>query len=265
MRSRQPKLRRIPSPLVSPWTLTVVTVALAIPLTWDGNFYAAGALAIASVSWFYILFRGPGKHTLHPDIPTVALLHPFGSERRTFLLLNWVSAALWQFGQPILPLDPKSALAADLRAPSASAVRRHRTVFIRVLDPEHWQFEVPDVIEEAQLIVIETSVFSLNLITEFAALTARGKVNSTISIHERGSNREREQYLVFGDPIKAIVESSIEYAMDTPEDLKSLWREIVKRATVTIDLPPGVVRYPEPPLSIFGSRGMAEALKRFRH
>lgn len=216
-----------------------------------------------SVLLFYVRFRGPGLHTPRPDVPLILLFHPFGSERRNFLLLNWISASLWQFGQPVLPLDSASIAARKTRAPRQPAWRRHRTAFLRVLDAQHWRDEIPVLLARASLIVIDTTVFRENLRFELAGIEAMRKTRETISIHEHGVDAERERYKDAKAPLREIIEHSIGYSLESPSDLETLWREIVRRAAEQLEISGDAVPYPEPPpMFTFSPRHVLVALRK---
>lgn len=264
------KRREIPAGLLaSPLSHILATIMICGVLLFLGSFgiFASVVTALLSFGVFKFRFRGVGIHTPDPSVPFILLLHPFGSERRNFFILNWVSSAMWQFGQPVFPLDLASQSARTLGATPQPMWRRYRTGFFRVLDADYWAFEIPVLIDRASLIVIDTTLCRINLITELAAIEGRGKSRNAISIHEGGVDGQREKYSwTFSDNIRKIIDSSIQYNLDSPEDVRIFWEELVHRAATILHVPNEAVLYPQPPnIFSFNPRHLTYTLRRRSH
>lgn len=237
--------------LSSPFAHAVITGGLSLGLLTVPS-WGVGLSAVAAalgMRLFQLRFRSAGVAYPDPELPLIPILHGFGSERRSTFLHHWVSPVLWQFGQPVVPLDPGSSLARKRAAPRKPAWTRAPAAFVRVLDPADWRSEVPRLLKQARVVIVDTTVYSPNLQFELDAIEEAGMMAVTLSLHDAVGARDRGRFHG-SEGVTALLENSLEYSLDSPEALALCWRELVLRVAGLLGIAPERVPRLVPPPGI---------------
>ena len=82
-----------------------------------GHSMAIVPVVYLSIWSFWELRGASGQSRPAGRIPKILILRPFRSVRRDEVFQNWIAPALWQFGQPIIPVDPVSTRSVTRGAP----------------------------------------------------------------------------------------------------------------------------------------------------
>lgn len=218
-------------------------------------YFGAMALALATFGTAVALFlRGPGHTRPDTRLPYVLLLRPFRSERRDFFSHQWVAPALWQFGQPIFPVDRISTIWRRKRGyvvPDEPRWKRGMFGYDRVLDQQAWFLEIPELLDNSALVVVDTSEVTENIFVEFAAIEAHGAVGRTICIFDEGVapiiREKRSLYGASSPSIRKVVDESISYNLASASNLELFWQQIVQRAAFILGLQISDVPHPTVP------------------
>jgi hypothetical protein len=227
--------------------------------------YVPAVLVGAYVTWRSFL-KIPGVAGVTSSVRTILILRPFRSTAMEQLFRLWVAPALWQFGQPIIPLDPASATTAKLAAPREAATRRDRFAFFRVLDRGRWLTDIQQLIMQASIVVVDTSIYrpavaeELRIISDSPELTTK-----LVSIHQshitNTPDEDRALYRNLSSAVIAQLEGSIAFSIASVESLESLWNELVVRSCEKLHIPLELApHYPAPKRWLMNARSMTVAL-----
>lgn len=188
-----------------------------------------------------------------PQLPQILILRPYRSLRRDLLFQRWIAPALWQLGQPIIPMDPNSEFAS--RMPSSPGLTRHRYCFYRRLNSKgtSWLQEIRTLIKSSDVIVVDTSVFRPAVATELDLISKdETSMSRLILIHELhiSVSPEESRDLYFervGEEISNALRDSFSYHPSNTESLDTLWKSVVHRSAEILQIPTTRIQHYQAP------------------
>jgi hypothetical protein len=201
------------------------------------------------------MFRAEGLTRPNLREPHILLLRPFRSASRELFNHFWVGACMWQFGQPLFPVDRNTGVFSqrpEFFIPNRPAWKRTAFGYDRLLHDNDWLREIVDLATSASVVVADTTDLSPNVMQELIKLADVDAHDKTIGIYDARNSHLRA---LPQDPatvrIEDIVTRSIPYDYTSSKSLEEFWQVLASKTASLLALPVASLPHLRPPLRFF--------------